>query len=69
MAISSFKPASFQGKAESACGRRGGSCILTGALIEIELSAESFNADSATILVAPPEGDPVSVEFDITSLR
>lgn len=64
-----LQPASFQGKAESACGRRGGSCILTGAMIEIQLPAESFNSDSATILVAPPEGDPVSVEFDLTSLR
>jgi hypothetical protein len=38
-------------------------------MIEIQLPAESFHSDSATILVAPPEGDPVSVEFDITSLR
>ena len=59
---------SFQGKSESSCGRSG-SCILTGAMIEIQLPAESFNSDSATILVAPPEGDPVSVEFDLTSLR
>jgi hypothetical protein len=64
-----LQPASLQGKAESACGRRGGSCILTGAVIEIELPAESFSSDSATILVAPPEGDPVSVEFDLASLR
>ena len=64
-----LQPASFQGKAESACGRRGSPCILTGATIEIELPAESFSSDSATILVTPPEGDPVSVEFDLTSLR
>ena len=63
-----LQPVSFQGKAESSCGRSG-SCILTGAMIEIQLPAESFSSDSATILVAPPEGDPVSVEFDITSLR
>jgi hypothetical protein len=59
---------SFQGKSESSCGRSG-SCILTGAMIEIQLPAESFNSDSATILVTPPEGDPVPVGFDITSLR
>jgi hypothetical protein len=64
-----LQPSSFQGTAESACGRRGSPCILTGATIEIELPAETFSSDSATILVAPPEGDPVSVEFDLTSLR
>jgi hypothetical protein len=64
-----LQPSSFQGTPESACGRRGSPCILTGATIEIEFPAESFSSDSATILVAPPEGDPVSVEFDLTSLR
>jgi hypothetical protein len=62
-------PSTFQGKAESACGRRGGPCILTGATITIEFPAESFPHDSATALVTPPEGDPVSVNLDLAGLR
>jgi hypothetical protein len=64
-----LQPTTFQGTPESVCGRRGGSCILIGATIEIELPAESFTSDSATIQVTPPEGDPVSVEFNLTGLR
>jgi hypothetical protein len=40
-----------------------------GAALELEFPAESFTSDSATILVTPPEGDPVSVDFNLTSLR
>lgn len=46
-----------------------GSCILTGATVYIGFPANAFTADSATIEVAPREGEPVSVDFDLSSLR
>ena len=50
------------------CSNDGG-CNLTGATIQFEFLAKSFRSDSATIQVTPPEGDPVSVEFNLVSLR
>ena len=50
------------------CSENGG-CTLTGATIQFEFLAESFASDSATIQVTPPEGDPVSLDFDLTRLR
>jgi hypothetical protein len=61
-------PSSFRGTPDSMCGRRG-PCILTGATLELDFPAESFTSDSATVQVIPPEGDPASVEFDLTRLR
>jgi hypothetical protein len=43
--------------------------MLTGATIQFEFLAESFASDSATIQVTPPEGDPVSLDFNLVSLR
>lgn len=49
------------------CGDAG--CDLTGATVYIRFSATAFTSDSATIDITPPEGDPVSVDFDLSSLR
>ena len=46
-----------------------GVCQLTGANVHFQFPATAFTSDSATIDVAPPEGDPVSVDFDLTRLR
>ena len=61
-------PADSRGRANSRCGRRG-PCVLTGATLEFDFPAAAFTSDSATIDVTPPEGDPVSVDFDLSSLR
>jgi len=50
------------------CGRHG-PCRPMGAALELEFSADAFTSDSATIRVLPPEGDPVSVDFNLSSLR
>ena len=50
-------------------GCRRGPCGLTGALLNLEFPAESFSSDTVTIQVMPPEGDPVSVNFDPARLR
>ncbi|PYT72446.1 MAG: hypothetical protein DMG39_10060 [Acidobacteria bacterium] len=49
------------------CGDAG--CDLTGATVHIRFPAIAFTSDTATIEVTPPEGDIVSVDFDLASLR
>jgi hypothetical protein len=46
-----------------------GSCELSGATIHFDFPAESFDSDCATVRVDPPEGESVSVEFDLNALR
>ncbi|MFI5094463.1 MAG: hypothetical protein ACHQIK_13565 [Candidatus Acidiferrales bacterium] len=46
-----------------------GSCVLTGATLQFDYPAKAFTSDSATIQIFPPEGDPVSVDFDLSRLR
>ena len=48
------------------CGDAG--CDLTGATVHIRFPAIAFTSDTATIEVTPPEGDIVSVDFDLASL-
>jgi hypothetical protein len=64
-----IKPSDSHGKANYNCGRHGYPCYLAGATLEFDLPADAFTSSSATILVTPPEGDPVSVDFDLTHLR
>jgi hypothetical protein len=61
-------PSRSLGKLHSSCGRRG-PCTLTGATLEFEFPADVFASDSATIHVLPPEGETVSVAFDLSHLR
>jgi len=61
-------PQASHGHANSSCGR-GGPCFLIGATIELEFPATAFTSESATIEVDPPEGDLVSANFDLSSLR
>ena len=64
----SLSPADFDGHANHSCGRRG-PCVMTGATLKFEFPADAFTSDSATIHIDPPEGDPISVDFDLTRLR
>jgi hypothetical protein len=61
-------PYDFHGHSTYSCGRHG-PCIMTGATLEFDFRAESFTSDSAAIQVIPPEGDHVSVDFDLDHLR
>lgn len=61
-------PLDSRGHANSRCGRRG-PCVLIGATLEFDFPASAFTSNSSTIDVCPPEGDPVSVGFDLSSLR
>ena len=62
-------PADSHGRANWRCGRYGGNCILTGATLQYDFAASDFNSDTARIVVTPPEGDPVSVDFYLPSLQ
>ena len=55
------------GKPTLFCGE--GGCLLTGATVALQFPATAFTSDSATIEVTPPEGDPVSVDFNLSTLR
>ena len=46
-----------------------GGCTLTGATLQFDFSAEDFPSGSAVIDVNPPEGEPVSIDFDLDHLR
>jgi len=46
-----------------------GGCILSGATLTFEYPAAAFTDTSATIQIDPPEGDPVVVDFDLSSFR
>jgi hypothetical protein len=43
--------------------------MLIGATLEFDFPADAFTSGTAAIQVTPPEGDPVSVDFDLTRLR
>lgn len=49
------------------CGEAG--CELSGATVHIRFPAVAFTSDTTTIEITPPEGEAVSVDFDLTSLR
>jgi len=63
-----LRPFTSSGKPDYVCSEEGG-CFLTGATLQFEFPADAFDSDSATVEVDPPQGDHVSVEFDLTSLR
>jgi hypothetical protein len=57
-----------RGQANYSCSEDGG-CSLIGATLEFDISATAFSTDSVSIRIDPPEGEPVTTEFDLTSLR
>ncbi len=63
-----LSPSDSGGRPLYLCGRTG-PCRPRGAAIELEFPASTFASDTATVEVLPPEGDPVSVDFDLTRLR
>ena len=63
-----LSPSDFHGHANYSCGRRG-PCVMTGATLKFEFPADAFTSGSTTVHIDPPEGDPVSVDFDLIRLR
>ena len=63
-----LRPFSSSGQPNFLCSYEGG-CELTGATLQFDFNAEDFASGSAVIEVIPPEGDPLSVDFDLGHLR
>jgi hypothetical protein len=57
----------ISGEPQYSCSE--GGCILTGAIVYFQFPASAFKSDSTSVEVTPREGDPVSVDFDLSSLR
>ena len=58
----------YHGRPKYTCGEYG-PCILIGATLTFEFPADAFSADSASVTVDPPEGEPVGADFDLSRLR
>ena len=63
-----LSPSNSSGEPIYGADGNGGS-ILIGATLQFDFPAKAFKSDSPTVQVTPPEGDPVSVDFDLTRLR
>lgn len=61
-------PASSSGVPHFGCDQEGG-CTLVGATLQFEFPAKAFRSDDVTIEITPPEGDPFSVDFDLSTFR
>jgi hypothetical protein len=57
----------ISGEPQYSCSESG--CVLTGAIVYIQFPATAFKSDSAAVEVTPREGDTVSADFDLSSLR
>jgi len=55
------------GEPQYACSHS--NCTLSGATVRLQFPAAAFTSDSATIVIAPPEGHELSVDFDLATLR
>jgi len=60
-------PMNARGESTVRCGDDG--CDVTGATLTFEYPAEAFTENTALVEIDPPEGDPVVVDFDLTSFR
>ena len=60
-------PTHAEGKPIFRCEKN--SCTLAAATLTFEYPAAAFTETSATIHIDPPEGDPIVVDFDLTSFR
>jgi hypothetical protein len=60
-------PSGAKGEPTYRCDDAG--CVLSGATLNFEYPAAAFTDSSATIQIDPSEGDPVVVDFDLTSFR
>ncbi len=63
-----LSPSDSGGHSLYRCGRTG-PCRPRGAAVDLEFPAGAFTSDFVNIRVVPPEGDPVSVDFNLASFR
>ena len=60
-------PVSAGGEPVFKCGED--ACDLTGATLSFDFPAGAFSSDNVTVVITPPEGEKVSLDFDPASLR
>jgi hypothetical protein len=58
----------YHGRPNYSCGDYG-PCILIGATLTFEFPPDAFSSNAASVTVDPPEGEPVTAEFDLGRLR
>jgi len=63
-----LRPFTSSGQPNSLCGDTG-ACTLIGATLQFEFLAKNFPTDAIRAKIAPPEGDWVVVDFDLTAVR
>jgi len=63
-----LRPFTSSGHANYFCSEEG-ACTLTGVTIQFEFYASSFPTAEATVQIDPPEGYPLTLDFDLASLR
>jgi hypothetical protein len=63
-----LSPSDSEGRPLYRCGRYG-PCRPRGAAVDLEFPAGAFTSDFVNVQVIPPEGAPISVDFDLTRLR
>jgi hypothetical protein len=63
-----LKPSSSGVDPNYYCSPEGG-CTTTGVTLSFDFPAESFNSDSGVIQIDSPTGDPIIVNFDLTTFR
>lgn len=64
----SLSPISSSGEPILDC-ESGSGCELYGATLQFDYAADAFTSDTATIQIFPPEGEPVSVGYDLSRVR
>ncbi len=63
-----LSPSDSGGRPISRCGRTG-PCRPVGAALDLQFPSSAFTSGFVNIQVIPPEGDPISADFDLTRLR
>jgi len=64
-----LRPFTSSGRPNVTCSDQGGGCLLTGATLQFEFEASAFPTNEATVQIQPPEGDLLTVNFDLSSVR
>ena len=63
-----LRPLTTSGRPNYSCGRHG-DCILTGATVQLEFLASEFPTNEVQVEIDPPEGDQLTLGFELASVR
>ena len=63
-----MRPLTTSGHPNYSCGRHG-DCLLTGATVPLEFLASEFPTNEVQVEIDPPEGDQLTLGFELASVR